>query len=194
MSDVGRFGLGDMGDVGPKRADKMDDLYVGLYPSLVGSGPSNADVVNGDYIRTWPFFIPTTQRFDEFVWLQLALGAATYMRFGIYTNKMGTLYPDKLIWAGQEWNLATMGVYYKEESIPSYLTLSGPRIYWLASHKGGNNASYGRMTGIAPHLPTYRVNSAYGALPATFPAEESSFLSADYPAAAWLHRAFPPWT
>ncbi|HUL29235.1 MAG TPA: hypothetical protein VLZ03_02180 [Thermodesulfobacteriota bacterium] len=188
MTDVGRFGFGDLGDVESLRPERHQSTYITFRPTLIGAGTGNGDVVTGDTIRTWPFFIPMTKTFDLFVWLQLALGPATKMRFGIYGNKMGDIYPDKLLWASAEWDLATLGVYYKEEAINPVLKLNGPKLYWFASHKGGNNASYGTMTGIPPHLPTYRVFTSYGPLPNTFPPEDQAYPGADYPAAAWFHQ------
>jgi hypothetical protein len=187
MTDVGRFGFGDRGDIESLRPERYMSNYITFKPSLMGTNSGSGDVVTGNVIRTWPFFIPMRKVFDLFVWLQLALGPATLMRFGIYTNKMGDLYPDKLIWASAEWDLSVLGVYYKEEAISPVLKLNGPKMYWFASHKGGNNASYGTISGIPAHLPTYRVPYTYGPLPTTFPDEANALPGADYPAAAWFH-------
>jgi len=188
MTDVGRFGLGDLGDVESKRYERYQSNYIVFQPSLCGSGPGSGDVVTGDVMRAWPFFIPMNKMFDLFVWLQLALGASTKMRFGLYTNKMGDIYPGNLIWASAEWDLSIMGVYYKEEAISPVLKLNGPKLYWFVSHKQGNNASYGTASWIPSHFPTYRVSSSYGPLPNTFPDEAGALPGADYPAAAWFHQ------
>ena len=186
MTDVGRYGLGDLGDVEPKRYERYQGNYQAFQPSLRGQTAGGGGLVNGDVMRAWPFFIPMTKTFDYFVWLQTALGPSTWMRFGIYRNKMGEIYPDKLLWASAEWDLSVLGVYYKEEAISPVLRLNGPKLYWFVSHKGGDNAAYGTMAGIPSHFPTFRISLTYGPLPDTFPANATP--GADYPAAAWFRQ------
>lgn len=186
MTDVGRYGLGDLGDIEPKAFETYMDIYRAFQPSIVGATAGTGSLTDGNALQVWPFFIPMTKRFNAHIWLQTALGPSTFVRFGVYNNKFGALYPGRLLWAGTEWDLAMLGVYFKEESITPVLLLNGPALYWMAMFKGGNNAGIGMHPGLPSNFPTYVAYMTYGALPDPFPSGANTPFS--YGFMSWLRQ------
>jgi hypothetical protein len=137
-------------------------------------------------IYAYPFFLPMTKLFDYFGFQVSALGANTFMRFGVYTNKphsaFGDLYPHKLVYASAEYDCQTSDV--RSEAINPMLSLPGGKIHWMAhliSNTNGGLMGYGSSTMTIPNFylgysdPTggkargWRGYQTYGALPSIFP-------------------------
>lgn len=135
-------------------------------------------------LNAWPFANPRMRRFNKIVCRVTFPYTATAIRFGIYTNKKASCYPDKLWWESAEITTGAGGI--RSATFTAFRL--PPGIYWmawLANAEGGTSYLRGALDdwGMIPNFigkTTIDMNmmsrgfcldpvQTYGALPATYP-------------------------
>lgn len=172
---------------------KKAGRYFGSF--FTGGAITTQALTSANSLRTFPFFVPKTMRFDRIAIRvsTAATGTTPRIRLGVYEDKGdGSVYPGALLIDAGEVTVNTIGL--KELVID--LTLKGGKLYWLTLI-GQDSASLAAaaipaadalatflgldngLTGT-PYLG-YAVVQAYGVLPANFPTDNPTDWSLPVP-------------